>query len=65
MKNIGLVLAAALIGTATLSSPSFARGRDHGVRGRDHDARIQGQDVLINREPRPDPLHTAPFYGNG
>ena len=58
MKKIGLVLAAAVIGTATLSSPSFARGRDH-------DARIQGQDVLINREPRPDPLHTAPFYGNG
>jgi hypothetical protein len=54
MKKIELVLAAALIGTATLSSPSFARGRDH-------DARIQSQDVLINREPTPDPLHSAPF----
>jgi hypothetical protein len=57
MKTITLALVAPLIGSATLSAPSFAKSRHEGARSG------YGQFVL-NSESAFDPFHQTGFNGN-
>ena len=57
MKTITLALVAALIGSATLSAPSFAKSRHQG-------ARAEYAQLVPNSESAFDPFHQTGFNGN-